>query len=306
MTTREVAEYLRIKERKVYDLVRQKRIPCTRVTGKLLFPKNLIDEWVSQGTVFSEQRPAALTPAPAPAPALAPAPAIVAGSHDPLLDWCLRESGSGLAMMSGGSLDGVRRLGNAEAMLAGMHVFEPETATYNQHTVEEASLGAPGGLDTVLIEWAWRQQGLVLAAGNPLAIKQVSDLRDKKARVIVRQPDAGSRILFRHLLVQAGMAEEDLDILDAPARSETDLGLAIVEGKADAGLAVETVARQYRLDFLGLHRERYDLLIRRRDYFEPPVQKLLQFFATDAFRVKASEMAGYDVSGLGRVIANAA
>jgi len=300
MTTREVAEYLRIKERKVYDLVRQKRIPCTRVTGKLLFPKNLIDEWVGQGTAFPDQRPAALTLAPA------PAPAILAGSHDPLLDWCLRESGSGLAMMPGGSLDGVRRLVDAEAMLAGMHVFEPETATYNQHTVEEACQGVPGGLGVVLIEWAWRQQGLVLAEGNPLAIKQVSDLRDKKARVIVRQPDAGSRILFRHLLVQAGMAEEDLDILDAPARSETDLGLAVVEGKADAGLAVETVARQYRLDFLGLHRERYDLLIRRRDYFEPPVQKLLQFFATEAFRAKASEMAGYDVSGLGRVIANAA
>ncbi|MDA0306387.1 MAG: helix-turn-helix transcriptional regulator [Proteobacteria bacterium] len=300
MTTREVAEYLRIKERKVYDLVRLKRIPCTRVTGKLLFPKNLIDEWVGQGTAFPDLKPAVLAPAPA------PAPAIVAGSHDPLLDWCLRESGSGLAMMPGGSLDGVRRLVDAEAMLAGMHVFEPETATYNQHTVEEACHGVPGGLDTVLIEWAWRQQGLILTAGNPLAIKQISDLRDKKARVIVRQPDAGSRILFRHLLAQAGMVEEDLDIFDAPARSETDLGLAIVDGKVDAGLAVETVARQYRLDFLGLHRERYDLLIRRRDYFEPPVQRLLQFFATEAFRAKASEMAGYDVSGLGRVIANAA
>ncbi|MEE8351729.1 MAG: helix-turn-helix transcriptional regulator [Rhodospirillales bacterium] len=249
MTTHEVAEYLRIKERKVYDLVRQKRIPCTRVTGKLLFPKNLIDEWVGQGTAFPDQRPSA-RPA-----ALPSAPPVVAGSHDPLLDWCLRESGSGLAMMPGGSLDGVRRLGNAEAMLAGMHVLEPETGTYNQSLLEETCQG----LGVVLIEWAWRQQGMVLAAGNPLAIKQVSDLRDKKARVIVRQPDAGSRILFRHLLAEAGMAEEDLDILDAPASSETDLGLAIVEGKADAGLAVETVARQYRLDFLGLHRERYDL-----------------------------------------------
>jgi len=290
MTTHEVAEYLRIKERKVYDLVRQKRIPCTRVTGKLLFPKNLIDEWVGQGTVFPDQSPSALPSAPP----------VVAGSHDPLLDWCLRESGSGLAMMPGGSLDGVRRLGNAEAMLAGMHVFEPETGTYNQSLIEETCQG----LGVVLIEWAWRQQGLVLAAGNPLAIRQVSDLRDKKTRVIVRQPDAGSRILFRHLLAEAGMAEEDLDILDAPASSETDLGLAIVEGKADAGLAVETVAKQYRLDFLGLHRERYDLAVRRRDYFEAPVQRLLQFFATDAFRAKASEMAGYDISGLGRVVFN--
>ncbi|MEE9318599.1 MAG: helix-turn-helix domain-containing protein, partial [Rhodospirillales bacterium] len=86
MTTREVAEYLRIKERKVYDLVRGKRIPCTRVTGKLLFPKNLIDQWVAEGTEF-----------PGMAAAMKPAPAIVAGSHDPLLDWSLRESACQLA-----------------------------------------------------------------------------------------------------------------------------------------------------------------------------------------------------------------
>ena len=73
MTTREVAEYLRIKQRKVYDLVKARRIPCTRVTGKWLFPRALIDAWVSHGA-------AALGPA-----AAAPPP-VVAGSHDPLLE----------------------------------------------------------------------------------------------------------------------------------------------------------------------------------------------------------------------------
>ena len=82
MTTREVAEYLRIKERKVYDLVRDKRIPCTRVTGKWLFPKHLIDHWLATGTEFPDR-----------AAALEPTPAVCAGSHDPLLEWCLRESG---------------------------------------------------------------------------------------------------------------------------------------------------------------------------------------------------------------------
>jgi len=290
MTTREVAEYLRIKERKVYDLVRDKQIPCTRVTGKWLFPKHLIDHWLATSTEFPDH----IAPATV-------APAVCAGSHDPLLEWSLRESGCELAMMPGGSLDGLDRLAKGEAMLAGMHVYDPGTDTYNQNAVADACKG----LGVVLIEWAWRRQGLVLAPGNPLGIGGIKDLTAAKARVIARQAQAGAQILFEHLLAEAGLAMADLNVLGSPAMSETDLGLSVLEGKADAGLAVASVADQYRLDFIPLHRERYDLAVRRRDYFEAPVQALLAFAATDAFKARAADMAGYDVSGLGRVIHNA-
>ena len=83
-----------------------------------------------------------------------------------------------------------------------------------------------------------------------------------------------------------------------------DLGLAILEGRADAGFAVEAVARALKLDFLPLMRERYDLLIRRRDYFEAPVQTLFAFARGSAFLARAAQMGGYDVSGLGRVQLN--
>ena len=291
MNTREVAEYLRIKERKVYALVREKRIPCTRVTGKWLFPRHLIDLWVAQGTRFPNLREAVA------------APPVVVGSHDPLLEWCLRESGCELAMMSGGSLDGLKRLVAGDAVMCGLHVFDAGAGTggaYNVAVVRDSC----SGLGMVLIEWAWRQQGLVLAPGNPLGIASLRDLRDKKARVVARQHEAGSQLLFEHLLGEAGLKPGDLVMLDHRALSETDLGVAVLEGKADAGLAVAAVARQLRLDFLDLHRERYDLLLRRRDYFEGPVQKLLAFARTPAFQTRAAEMGGYDVGGLGRVTYN--
>jgi len=291
MTTREVAEYLRIKERKIYDLVRTKRIPCTRVTGKWLFPKNLIDDWLARGTEFPGLAKAALTPAPP----------VVVGSHDPLLDWSLRESGLQLAMRAGGSLDGLDRLTAGEAMMCGLHVLDSESGEYNKPAVQQAC----AGLEVVLIEWAWRQQGLVLAQGNPKKIKSVADLKAKKARVVARQREAGSHVLLQHLMAKEGLRMADLDILEQPARNETDLGLAVLEGKADAGVAVATVARQYRLDFVPLQRERYDLLMRRRDYFEPPVQSLLAFARSEAFAGRARDLAGYDVSGLGRVVYNA-
>ena len=173
---------------------------------------------------------------------------------------------------------------------------------YNTHVVAEAT----AGLDAVMIEWARRRQGLVVAPGNPMDIQGIADLKAKGCRVAVRQPEAGSRILFNHLLAEAGLKPGDLDLIDPPLRSEADLALAILEDKADAGLAVAAAAHQLRLDFVPLHEERYDLLLRRRDYFEPPVQALLAFCRSDAFRARAAEMVGYDVAALGAVTYNAA
>jgi molybdate-binding protein len=119
-----------------------------------------------------------------------------------------------------------------------------------------------------------------------------------------RQEAAGSRLLLAQLLEREGLGLEDLNFTAETARSETDLGLAILEGRAEAGLAVEAAARTLKLDFVPLMRERYDLLLRRRDYFEAPVQALLAFARGTAFRTRAGQMGGYDVSGLGRVHLN--
>jgi excisionase family DNA binding protein len=208
MTTKEVAEYLRIKERRVYELVRQRAIPCTRVTGKWLFPKTLIDLWLADKVEGERPREAP--------------PPVIAGSHDPLLDWAVKESGCGLALLPGGSLDGLKRFGEGAALAAGLHLFDAETGDYNVPTVS----GTFPALGTVLIEWARRRQGLVVAAGNPLGIESVRDLKAKGARVVARQPEAGSYLLLAHLLEQADMAMEDLKFIDATARSETDLGLS--------------------------------------------------------------------------------
>src|SRR5262249_43363615 len=98
LTTEETAGYLRLSERKLYELVANGAVPCTKVTGKWLFPKAALDRWLAAGLVV----PAAL--------AHAPALPIVGGSHDPLLEWALRESGSGLATLPEGSEAGLRRL----------------------------------------------------------------------------------------------------------------------------------------------------------------------------------------------------
>jgi excisionase family DNA binding protein len=287
MTTREVADYLRIKERRVYELVRQRAIPCTRVTGKWLFPKTLIDLWLARNLEAQE----ALPP-----------PAVIAGSQDPLLDWAVKESDCGLALLPGGSLDGLRRLAEGEAVAAGLHLLDPDSGDYNEPALRRGL----GGHGLVLIEWARRQQGLVVAAGNPHGIAELADLRRGELRLVRRQAEAGSQLLFAHLLELAGIAESELAATSETARGEIDLGLAILEDRADVGLAVEAVARSLRLDFLPLADERYDLAMRRRDYFEPPLQRLLAFARSPAFAARAAAMGGYDITGLGEVRFNGA
>jgi molybdate-binding protein len=231
---------------------------------------------------------------------IASAPPIVAGSSDPLLEWAIRESGSGLATLFEGSSAGLRRLEQGEAMVAGMHIRGAD-GSYNVEAV-----GALAGVsDLVLLQWAWREQGLVVPAGNPLALRALQDVVEKKARMAMRQPGAGADILLQSLLDAAGLRRNDVIAKEELALTETDVALAVADGKADCGLAIGSVARRFGLTFEPLQRERFDLALRRRSYFEPPMQKLFAFARSAAFRRQAETLGYYDVGGVGTVEFNA-
>ena len=117
--------------------------------------------------------------------------------------------------------------------------------------------------------------------------------------------EAGSQALLLHLLAKAGMKAADIKQTPSAAMNETDLAHAIAGGKADAGIGIRSVAQQFKLGFVSLHTERFDLVMRRRDYFEAPVQKLLAFARGADFASRAAELGGYDIGGLGSVIVNA-
>jgi excisionase family DNA binding protein len=289
MDTREVAAYLRLKQRRIYDLVRANALPHIRATGKLLFPRAQVDAWL-----------AAKSNAPS-GPIASGAPPIVAGSHDPLLEWAVRESRCGLAVLACGSTAGLARLVDGTAMLAAMHWLDHATGEYNVPLIRQRLPGA----DVVMIEWVRRTQGLVLAAGNPLKIRKLPDLAARKARIVARQPEAGSYQLFAHLLERAGLAHGSLRWLARPALAETDLAAAIRDGKADAGIAIEAAAHAHGLAFIPLAVERLDLVMHRRDYFEAPVQALLAFARSTEMREHAAALHGYDLAATGRVVFNA-
>lgn len=284
LTTRELAELLRIGERKVYDLAASGEVPHVRAVGKLLFPRAEIAAWLEAARSGPEV-------------ALPPLPPIIAGSHDPLLDWALRESGSGLASYYDGSFDGLNRLAARQAQAVGLHIRE--TDGWNRTALR----GAVGEAPVALIEIARRQRGLLLAPGVA-GVSGIGDLRGRK--VILRQPNAASRRRFDDLLAAQGLGPDDIAALPDPARTEEDLAVALHDGKAEAGYGLGALAGLYRLGFVALDEERFDLAVWRRAWFDPPMQRLMAFLGAAGCAARARELGGYDLSGLGRVHHNGA
>ena len=292
-TTSELAALLRVKPRKIYDLVAQDALPVRKVTGKLLFPRVEIESWLgTQGPVEAGGRQFEA------AERLDP-PLVATGGHDPLLEWALRESQSGIAGFFDGALDGLRRAEAGACTLAGLHIPQ-DGGAWNVGAVAQRFSDRP----YVLIEWAKRRRGLILRPGltaRPQTLRAARGLRFQ-----ARQADAGSELVLDRLLALEKMSRADLLLAPAAERTEMDLALALVDGRADLGLGIEAAARQFKLDFVPLIIERFDLLVWRKAWFDPPCQRLAALCATEKFAARAKAFGGYDLSGHGAVHFNGA
>jgi putative molybdopterin biosynthesis protein len=287
LTTDEAAVYLRLSERKLYELVANGAVPCTKVTGKWLFPKAALDRWLAAGYAG----PVGFVQAPA--------PPIVGGSHDPLLEWALRESGSRLASLPEGSEAGLQRLARGEVIAAAIHLHRLDGDDDSANI--DAVANAAGLHDAVLIAFARREQGLVVAADNPLGLSDIASVAAKRARLALRPQGAGAQLLLLALVAQAGLALDALVTVKPVAPTGLDIAQAVRAGRADCGIATRSVAVAAGLGFVPLTWERFDLAMRQRDYFLPELQALAKFLRAEAFHVRGRELTGYDTSGAGDV-----
>jgi putative molybdopterin biosynthesis protein len=290
LTTSEAAEYVRLGERKLYELVTSGAIPCSKVAGKWLFPRHELDLWVLSGLA----RPAGMS--------AADPPPIVGGSQDDLLEWTLRESGSGLASLAEGTARGVDRLQRGEVIAAAVHFHSeaiPDAAAGDANIAAVRAM--PGLHDAVLVGLIRREQGLLLAPGNPKRLHGLPDVLSSGARMAVRQPGAGAQMLLDVLLTRAGAGPKALRRLESPCLTGPDLAAAIRTGKADCGIATRAAAKSAGLDFVPLLWENFDLLMRQRSYFRPQMQALIGFLGQKRLKQRAAELTGYDPAPAGQI-----
>lgn len=286
LTTAEAADYLRIRERKLYELVADGAIPCTKVTGKWLFPRGDLDRWLLAGMA----RPLGVVPADP--------PPIVGGSHDPLLQWALSESRAGLAILPEGSESGYRRFLGGDVIAAAIHFHDLDDPLTDANVEVVAS--EPSLYDAVLIGFASREQGMLTAKGNPLGLTSFADVVAQGARVAFRPEGAGAQQLLLGLLKRDGIALTAIN--RAPiAPTGPDIAQAIRAGHADCGIATRSVATAAGVDFTRLLTERFDLLVRQRDSYRAPLQGFFALLRTPVFSERARELGGLDVTGAGLV-----
>lgn len=183
--------------------------------------------------------------------------------------------------------------------IAGSHLEDPASGEYNVPYLRRL---IPKDEVSVVTFARW-DEGFVVARGNPLGIRQAADLARPKVRLVNRESGSGSRALLDALLSKAGIRADKIPGYDRVAAGHLDAAHAVATGSADCCLATLSAARAFGLDFIPLHRERFDFAVRREFIDLPAVRGILDVLQRAALRRKLESLAGYDTSETGRVVA---
>ncbi len=224
------------------------------------------------------------------------------GSHDVILDLLaqfLSAHERRLASAHVGSLGGLVALRRGEAHLAGSHLLDPETGEYNLAYIRRYLPGVP----VRVVQLVERQQGLMVLPGNPKGIRSLEDLTRPEVTFVNRQRGAGTRVLLDYHLQRLGIAPSQVRGYAQEEFTHLSVAAAIATGRADCGLGIPAAAQALGLDFVPLFWERYDLVVPREHAESDLLQPLWDVLAQDAFRQAVMRLPGYNVDGMGRVIA---
>ncbi len=228
---------------------------------------------------------------------IGPGEIVIRGSDDPLLNLLAQLAGSIATPV--GSLTGLLSLAHHEADVAGAHLLDLETGEYNVPFVKHLMPEDP----CLLVNLAYRTNGLMIARGNPKEIHSVSDLARQDIRFINRQRGAGTRLLLFSRLSAVHVDPHSLPDWERTVSTHEGVAAAIATGHADAGPGLEAVAAEWNLDFIPLGKERYDLVMLQETYESARLQPLLEGLYTDPLRSMGAELRGYDLSQCGNIIA---
>jgi putative molybdopterin biosynthesis protein len=283
ISAKELAKYLRINEKKVYKLVQESKVPHLKIGGKIVFARELIDRWILESTVRGEQ-------------------IFLAGSDDMLLRR-LTDLYNGVGHTTVfyapvGSINGLRLLKEGAATMSSVHILDIERKEYNFSYVRRY---LPGEQYKV-VHLFMREQGIYLPKGNPKNIRGLSDLQGKEVRFLNRNPGSGTRLLFDFLLHENGIDPERINGYGTEAASHLQVGLSVLRGEAGAGFGIRHIAHFLDLDFISLHKERFEMVIPEEHFASPPTKGFLSFFEQPALLHRVHDFTGYDTEKMGSVV----
>jgi putative molybdopterin biosynthesis protein len=294
LSTRELAQFLSINEKMVYTLIAEKGLPATKATGKWLFPRPLVEQWLEAQTVNFPKQPNPLPPYDG--------LLIIAGSNDILLDRAISminqlHPEELVTFGNLGSLGGIRALRRNHCHMSSSHLIQKDGEEYNFGFARDELGQMPG-----IINFCRRQQGLLVEKGNPRNIRAVADLGQAGINIVNRPLGTGTRLLLDEELTKAGIEGSKIGGYNKEVSRHLDLGLEVLSGRAHAGPCIRAVAELLDLDFVPIKWESFDLLILKDRFFDRGVQQFLEFLGEDAFKKLGEGLAGYDLRFSGKML----
>ena len=288
MSVKQVANYLHLNEKKIYSLVSEDRIPATKITGKWMFPRELIDKWMhdsSHGGLLTDRL-------------------IIAGSDDPLLyrvvlDYATETGAYALISYSPTATQlGLNLLESRRVDVCGIH-WGPESESHIRHPAllkqhSEAK-------NWVLIHAFKREQGLMVKANSVSQKQSIEDIFNSPLRWSLRQSGAGAQRFLMEQLCRFNLNIDDLNCVTR-ALSEREAAACIAMGSADIAPGVRAAATEYGLGFIPFGWESFDLAIPRPIWFRRLFQELINRLKSPACQQQADSLTGYDLSNTGELI----
>jgi DNA binding domain, excisionase family len=296
MNTREVAEYLDIHEKQVYALIKTGRIPCTRVTGKWIFPKKFIDEWIETNAQ------AALKQVRNKSNRISGA-ILASGSNDPVLDMLLtatRKSHPDFYIFSAntGSINGLKALNSGLTDIALSHLFDPESGQYNIPYLPQYLQN----VNPVVVNLFYRELGFLSQPSKSSHITGFESLAGRKISFINRQKGSGTRLLLDYHLQKLGIVPAEIDGYEKEVYTHFEIGLSILSGEADVGIASAAVGKLLGLAFKPITSECFDMILDQTTYFQSGVQSFIETLKSDTFKERVEKIGGYDFQDSGKIL----
>jgi len=224
------------------------------------------------------------------------------GSHDPVIAWLATHFGEiapgyTLQLQFTGSLGGLIALAEGQAEIAGCHLWDQETDTYNVPFIRRVLPGRR----VALIRLAYRRLGLIVPAGNPAGIQGLKDLKQSHLRFINRQAGSGTRVWLDAALHRLGISADEIRGFHDEKMTHSEVARAVAEGQADVGVGLEAAALAYNLGFVLLIREQYDLAIPGEHFASLAMQQLVEWLRGKAVRDLFASLGGYEGMDSGTV-----
>ncbi|HQO14820.1 MAG TPA: helix-turn-helix transcriptional regulator [Smithellaceae bacterium] len=296
MNTKEVAEYLDIHEKQVYALIKSGRIPCTKVTGKWIFPKKFIDEWIEQnakeGLKQARKKSSQISGA-----------VLAAGSNDPVLDMLLvatKKSHPDFYIFSAntGSTEGLKALNSGVTDIALSHLYDAESGKYN---IPYLGKYLPA-INPVVVNLFKRDIGFLFNKEIAGAVKGFENLTEENIRFINRQEGSGIRLLLDYYLAKEGISSEKIKGYKNEVYTHFEVGLAIISGEANVGIASTAISKLLGLSFLPITSECFDMIMDQSTYFQPGVQAFIETLKSGDFRSRVEKIGGYNFEDSGKIL----